>query len=479
MIRQFLKDLGIYSISGGFVYLMSFLLIPVYVRVLSTADYGIIDLLALMTTLAGVVLSLELYQSIARLFPEAGTAQRHVLASTGFVYYLLIFSCFAIGMVVFSKAIGTLLLGVEGKEQVVRYAGFAAGLTALFQYCQNLLRYSLQSLRFAIANIVFAVASITCSIIYVVVLNQGLEGVFIGQIWGSSLGLLVSAFFNRSYLRFSVNLKVFGDMARFSSPLVASGLAVYALIYVDRILIRHYLGLSDLGVYAVAFRVGAIPMALIGLVGASLVPVIYNNFKDESVKADLEKIYRLTFFGAFVLMTLMTAFSAELIALLATADYARAGLVLPFLMLAGFFLQFANLFPGLAIRKKTSAIALIYIGGLLLSVAGNLLLIPMIGLPGAALASAFSALAIFMVQFFLSQKHYPVPVPIRKYALFLILSCLIAFVGFYAQRLDIQWSLMVRLCLFGFYFYCFFLMAGVRNSIFGLFKTKDKSSARS
>jgi len=407
MIKQFVRDIGIYGFSGMVVRLISFLLIPLYVRVLTTEDYGIIDLITLFGTLSAVVLSLELYQSVARYFGPGDEPTRKEYASTGLMLYLLSFTFFSALMLVFSETVSEFIFGMKGKQEVFRLAIFSIMTTAIFNYLQNLLRYSLQPIRYSIVNIVYSLITLSLSVYFVLFLNRGLEGVYLGLFAGAIPAIALGIWYNRHYLSFSLNSRVLKRMLQFSLPLIASSLAIYSLTYVDRLLIKHFLSLSDLGVYAVAFRIAAIPVVLLSIVNASFLPLIYNKYRDQNIGTDLIKIYRYCFGIGVLLIVLISMLSGTIVSVIATPEYHEAARVLPLLLFSGFFLQFAGMFVGLSLAEKTSIIALIYLGGLLTNLALNYLLIPALGITGAGWSALASSVLIFVLQYHFSWKYFP------------------------------------------------------------------------
>jgi len=407
MIRQFVRDTGIYGISGMLVRLISFLLIPLYVRVLSTTDYGIIDLLTLFGTLSGVVLSLELYQSVARYFATADELARIDYASTGLMFYLYSFTIFSTLLMVFARPVSAFIFGVSGHENVFRLALLAIQITAVFNYLQNLLRYALKPLRYAVVNTLYAATTLGSSVLFVMVLESGLKGVYLGVILGGLPAIALALWYNRSHLAFSWNTRLFRHMLKFSLPLVASALAVYALTYTDRILIRHFMSLSDLGVYAVAFRIAAIPVVMLSIVSSSLLPIIYKQYREPGIESGLQKIYVYSFTAGLMLISILSFLAQPLVELITTPEYFKAATVLPLLFFAGFLLQFAGLFVGLSLKEKTGVIALIYIAGLLLNLLLNLYLIPQYGIIGAGWSALASSMFIFSLQFYFSEKYFP------------------------------------------------------------------------
>ena len=71
MLRRFLRDSAIYGLAGILVRSVSLLLVPIYTRILSPTDYGIVDLITLFTAFVGVTVALEIGQSLARYLPDA------------------------------------------------------------------------------------------------------------------------------------------------------------------------------------------------------------------------------------------------------------------------------------------------------------------------------------------------------------------------------------------------------------------------
>ncbi len=249
-----------------------------------------------------------------------------------------------------------------------------------------------------------------------------LEGVYFGQIIGGSIGLILSAYYNKKYISISFYPNALRIMLKFSLPLVSSGLALYAITFIDRIFIKQFLSLSELGIYGVAYRISSIPLIFIGFVTSSFVPLMYTKYKNTEIKAELEKIYRFTFFIGFVIITVISIFSLELFAIITTPEYESAYKVAPFLLFSGFLMQFATMFLGLSLTGKTKIIAYIYIIGFVVSVISNIVLIPVFGIMGAGIASSIVAVIIFTLQFYFSQKAYNIHFNYKPYIFSFLIS---------------------------------------------------------
>jgi len=224
------------------------------------------------------------------------------------------------------------------------------------------------------------------------------------------------------YISLSFYPNVLHKMLKFSLPLVSSGLALFSITFIDRIFIKQFLSLSELGIYGVAYRISSIPLIFIGFVTSSFVPLMYTKYKSTEIKSELEKIYRYTFFIGFVIITAISIFSLELFAIITTPEYDIAYKVAPFLLFSGFLMQFSTMFLGLSLTGKTKIIAYIYIFGFVVSVISNILFIPIFGIMGAGIANSTVAIIVFSLQFYFSQKTYTIHFNYKSYILVFLIS---------------------------------------------------------
>ncbi len=422
MIKHFLKDIGIYGLSGIFVRMVTFLLIPFYVRTLTTDNLGVIDLILVISSVSGVILSLEIYQFIARFFSEFDESEKNNYASTGLFFYFFTYMGFATIVFIFAAPISHYMFNAIGYEFILKLAVIAIFINSIFNYFQNLLRYSLKSVHYSISNILFTLSTVCFTIYFVLIQKLGLEGVYFGQIIGGSIGLIVTAYYNKKYISLSFYPNALHIMFKFSLPLVSSGLALYAITFIDRIFIKQFLSFSELGIYGVAYRISSIPLIFLGFVTSSFVPLMYSKYKNNEIQDELEKIYRYTFFIGFVIITVVSIFSLELFTIITTPDYESAYKVAPFLLFSGFLMQYATMFLGLSLTGNTKIIAYIYIIGFVVSVISNILLIPVFGIMGAGISSSIVAVIIFTLQFYFSQKAYNIHFIYKPYIFAFLIS---------------------------------------------------------
>ena len=96
MLRRFFTDSAYYGITGILSRGISIFLVPFYTRVFTPADYGIIDLIAIIGAIVAIVVPMEITQAVALYFSDAEDKnQKKLVASVGLLYTLITFFIFS------------------------------------------------------------------------------------------------------------------------------------------------------------------------------------------------------------------------------------------------------------------------------------------------------------------------------------------------------------------------------------------------
>ncbi len=410
MFKQFFKDSLIYSSAVFLSRGVSLLLVPFYTRVLSPEDYGAIDLLYVFGSLISWFVTLGIAQGFGRFYPETAKGRERVL----FASTLLWFSCVAYFIFIATGFVRSgfftrMLLGSLKWQGAFRLAVMAIGLDGIFFMLQAQLRWRLQSKEYSIANLL-QVAAATLSAIWLVLgLKIGISGIFIGQIIGSLMGILLSWYFGKEVYRLIFSWEKCKAMLSFSLPLVPSCISVVILNSFDYIAIKKIMTIGDVGLYGVGARFASIVVLLFAGINIALTPLIYKNYKRSSAPGDLARIFRYACFFSIVLITGLFLFDRQILILFTTPKFYPAYSVMPILAVSLLFLNIYRFAPGLEIAKKSKIITFIYIIFSITNIALNFLLIPFFGILGAACASLISSFCVFIVYLYFSQRLYYVP----------------------------------------------------------------------
>jgi len=465
MVKRFFKDSVIYGLSNLLTRGLGFLLIPLYTRVFSPSDYGLVDILVVFASLANITVALEVSQAVARFFTDAETReQKTAYASTSWWFTLAAYTAFLIVAMAFAEPISLWLLESNEKQNIFRVALGSIWVNGLFYLVQSQLRWELKSMNFALMSLVFTFVSLGTTVFLVLVPRWGVASVFWGQFIGGIVGTILGFILVRQSYRLQFDWTKLRSMLKFSLPLVPSSLGIFVALYIDRIALKELMDLSDVGLFGVGYRVASITGLLMVAFQSSLMPIVYTHYRETNAPLELARIFRYFVAIALLICLVLGLFAPEIIHLITTPDYYAGALVVPLLAPAVLLYNMYIFAPGLAIAKQTGWMAVINIMCAIENTILNFGLIPYWGITGAALSTFISASSLFAAYMIASQRLYHVPHAWKP----LGISALIVFgMLYWGVRLpDILWlSILLKGCLI--------TVAGLTFIIVGLVDQND------
>lgn len=415
MIRRFLKDSIIYSLGPILTRGIQIILLPIYTRILTTSEYGTIDLLSIIGSFINIMIGLEISQGFARYYSDSrDTKDKVQYSSTSFWFILVAYGIFLFAALTFSGFFNRLILGTTYSPIVFQAASVSIFGSGLLLYLQNQLRFYLKSKLFATVSIVFVLVSSATTVILLVVFKTGVTGYFLGSTFGYAAAVTLSWYFSRENYRFVFDWAKFKEMLSFSAPLIPSSIGVIILLYVDRIAIKSLMSLEYVGVFGRAYGFAALINIVLAGFQTAIAPLIYHNYKSSDTPGELAKIFRYFLSVVISFILAISIFSTEALKLFTTPAYLGATRVIPIISFATLFMSMQAFTPGLPLAKKTKVIGLINISAAVLNTVLCFTLIPILGLTGAAFSTFISAFLIFFFNMYFSQKHFYVPHKWRK-----------------------------------------------------------------
>src|SRR3972149_3452988 len=411
MFKELVKVFGetiVYGFTGVASTLASAFLVPFYTRVLTPADYGVSALIGTLFSILVVVANLGMSSAIFQAYFRAKQRERRDVVGTSFISQTIF--PLSLSLVVFSLAgfISQILFGDNSAAYFVRLSSLALFFNAGIMVPLALLRAEGHPVNYVSINLVKLFSTILLSILLVVVLRLGLNGVFWANLAGAFFGYLMGLAYTLKRIKLVFSKYWIGVMLRFGGPLVPAGLALWVLNSSDRYFLNAFVGISDVGIYNVGYKVGA----LVTLVGSSLqlayprfLFAIYNdkpNPKDYFKKINTY-FYLLTFTAAFV----VSVFAKEGVQILTGPAFHDAYKVVPLIAFSYVaYSLYQNFGTGVFLAKKTylSAVSTAIASGLNLIL--HYLLISRFGIMGAALSTFLSFLFLALIQLRFSQGVY-------------------------------------------------------------------------
>jgi O-antigen/teichoic acid export membrane protein len=225
----------------------------------------------------------------------------------------------------------------------------------------------------------------------------------------------------------------------FSLPLIPAALSCWVVEISDRYVIAYFLGVASVGIYSAAYGLGTMIGMFMSPLGITLVPTmfkLYENNKIEELKKHLNyslKVYLMfaipSLFGLSVLSKSLLLLSKSLLLTFTTSEYVSAYLIVPIAALGTiFYVGGGTIAIILQVLKKTKIFAVVGGTGAVINLILNIILIPIIGILGAAISTLITFLFMGTVGSILSFRAIPFYIDIKFIAKSIIASIPMAFV---------------------------------------------------
>ncbi len=409
MVRSFFSHGAAYALAGVLSQGIAFLMFPFFAHVFAPRDYGIIDLLVLLTTLVNLTIALEISQGLGRQFVEAADEDRVAYASTALWFSVAVYSAFTLLGLVFAAPLADLVLGADVDPDIMRVAVCGIWCSGMLYLIQDSLRWDLRPRAFATVSVVAAAFVTGSSAIYVLVLDWGVIGAVAGQLTGAAVAGTLALVLGRHRFAFRFDGARWREMVAYSLPLVPASIGVFLNGWADRIAIQSRLSLADVGVYGVGYRLSVVVgLTLLGFQGA-LLPLVLSRHEEPQTRVDVARIFRLFCGIALLVLLLVSVFADELLRILTRPAYYEAADVVPLVVAASFLAGMYIFTPGISIAKRTGAYAIVAASAGVANLGLAFGLVRPLGIEGAALAFLATAACGFGVLMAVSQRLYRVP----------------------------------------------------------------------
>ena len=210
----------------------------------------------------------------------------------------------------------------------------------------------------------------------------------------------------RAAKRFS--RKIIRTLASYSLPLIFYTLSIAALSQLDRIFLANLTSITQVGVYNLSYSIGGLTLMVAIPVMNAFQPRFFQTMYSDD--ADLMMLTAKLLTLALLIPTVFVAFLMPSIAKsIYPESYAQGLIIIPIVAIGAmgqiFFLIWSRV---LVFHHRTVVISMIALGALLINCALNLILIPVMGILGAAIATMLAQFSMMTaLHFVLYFLDYP------------------------------------------------------------------------
>lgn len=415
-LKSLSKDTLIYGVSTIVGRFLNFLLVPIYTNIFLPQDFGIVANVYAYIAILNVFFSIGLESGYFKFASTLEVGDEKENFSHPFLGILLNSFVISLILFIFARQFTSLFQIEEDRYLIIQLTALILFFDAICLVPFAYLRLKHKPGKFALIRIINIVINVLSTITLIIILKVGIIGVFWSNLIASAFTfvLLLPIVVQNLTLRF--NKKLIVELLRFSIPYIPAGISSNVVQVINRPILTALTNDATVGIFQANYRLGIFMMLFVQMFEFAWRPFFLTNAKESNAKEIFSRV--MTFFlivGSFIFITL--SLFVEYIAkmklpfkgYLIGKAYWEGLYIVPFILLSYLFYGiYINLMAGIYIEKKTKYLPYITGFAALINVIVNFVLIPSIGMLGAALATLASYIAMMLGIYYISQKFYPI-----------------------------------------------------------------------
>lgn len=398
--NKLLKETAIYAIGEIIPKLIGFFLLPIYTNYLSPADYGILSYTNSIVMFLFVLGALSMNTFVLRFYYEQKTeAEKKRIIGNVFVFIGLVnLTIFVTSFILAPGLISEYNIQVPWKPyfQLALINNLLEGFSIIPLV---LFRVKQRAKLFVTLSVSRIVLQFALTFLFIVNLKMGLIGHYYGRLISLCIFFIIYWFIIYKEATLNINISQIKKALKFSLPLLPGAIAYLALSISDRIILERHVAISEIGIYNIAYIL-AFALSMVVQSGyRAIEPEFFKRYGSENYFEFVRKIQSIFLFVVYSMAMILTLFSQEVFKVLASTDYYKGYLLVPVIIIGAIMTGQNVIFSTvLTADKKTKIVGFSSFIGAIISVAFNLLLVPIWGVYAAAISAAiaYTAMNIFL-----------------------------------------------------------------------------------
>lgn len=419
------KNTAIFAIGSIATKLITFFLVPLYTNILTTAEYGVVDLVNTLSTVLGPILILNIYEAVLRFALDKGADYNKIMS---------------IGLTILGGGltVGLLIIPItstiDGYGQYSVFIYFYVLSLAASLLFLSYLRGKEKLVLYSIGNVIHTLSIAVLNIIFLAVLHKGIKGYFTAYIIANAISVVFAYYAGnvRDVIRnFKWDSTLAKAMTKYSVVLIPNTFMWWITNSSDRVMVTTMISAAANGLYAVSYKLPSL---------VNTFSVVFNqawNYsairENESVDRDQynTQVYNGVVAVAVVSGVALMAIMKIFLKIYVGQEYFEAWRYTPYLIIGYVFLTLGTfLGTSYTVNKDSKGYLFSGTSGALINIVLNFALIPVIGISGAALATCTSYIVVYVYRCIDTKKYVRINILNKKHLISYFVMIIVAFLMF-------------------------------------------------
>ena len=454
------KDSAIYGVSSAMGRFVHLFLAPILTRIFSPEDYGVIALIQLAIGFATIFGGLNIGSGIGyHYFAADSEKDKNRALIGGFWIGVLIAGIMCVILLAFASQVSEFLMirkdGPILGHNLKLYIEIGA-LGMLFGVLQtslcSMLRFLAKPFSYLLVQLSQIFVTTISILVFVLEFKVGLKGVFIGSALGAFSGFFIAFLMLARKVMHKPSYPIFFAILLYALPQMPAVMLNWGQTQIGRYCINLYLTLQEQGIYAVSFAISSTLIVATTAFRLAYDPFALSVMKQPDANIIYAKTYKLYVCMFGIVLSFIASLSQPLVNIIFPNSYLNAHKLIPLLATSFFYLGASNILAtGIWVSGRTIYTSYAQALAFLLTLPVYLILIPKIGILGAAIAFISSNILYNILVYCFAQKQFPVPYSYWKTHFWAIgVNIIFLFAGELSDKMN-----LLELICFGFVVGCF------------------------
>lgn len=446
--KNLAKNTIIITIGKVCTQLITFFLLPLYTGILSTEEYGIVDLLNTLVSLLLPIVTFQVEQAVFRELIEVRGKKDKESRIISSAVITVIFQCI-VYLIIF--ALISPFINNNYKFFLATNVVANIFLSLLLQIARGFGNNK----KYAFASFISALSTIVFNVLFLVVIKLGANGMLLGTMLGqivATIYLFVSLKLYK-YLKIKDYKKeVIKSLWKYSLPLIPNAISWWVFNASDRVIASAFLGVDQNGILAASLKFSAVFITFYNIFNMSWTESISIAIKDADVSDYFNKMFN-------IVLRLFTAMAVGIIAcmpfvfpIMINEKFSAGYGLIPISIIGSLFNVVVGLISVIYVAEKnTKAIASTSIVSAVINIIVHLVLIEFIGLYAAVISTfvAFFVMSIYRLVD-VSKRYIKVKIDV-KFIIQSLIALIFVFVSYYINNIYLNVFVLLFAVLFAIY----------------------------
>lgn len=407
---QLISMMSGFALASLITAMASALVIPLYTRVLTPSEYGTVDVVQTLILIVAAISTLGVEHTLPALYHTYDySIAKDKLVKTSIASISLASAGVAIVVGLTSPVLANILLHNHNLWPLILIGCASIWLLPIQSVVMTVLRLQLRPKLYVLISAIGTVTMLLSALIVVVVLNVGPAGVLTSTAVGTFAVVLAGTISLKSSLRSQLDRVIASKMFQLGVRVMPASLLWILLLSLDRLILVRFVPTSELGIYTVANKVANFVLLFSMALFGAWIPVILKRLSDTKNSGNVGPLSEI------ILVLLLTGvvgvglYSKDIISLAAPV-YTDSARLIPLLLIFNgpSIAVYSTLSLAAYTSGKVQYITIATAAALVTNIVANLITIPLLGIQGAANATALSGLVLMSTMWLLTRRERPV-----------------------------------------------------------------------